>query len=399
MEESLTPDTIQIKAQDWDTTFQLISWWDAASVRGAKVLVVGAGALGNEVLKNLALLNVGNILIVDFDRIERSNLSRSILFRPEDAENSSFKAEVAAKQIREINPSVNVEIIIGDILTDVGLGIFRKIDVVIGCLDNRLARYAINQACQRTNKIWIDGAIENLSGQLYVYRPGVSCYASGLSDSDWNQIEARQSCFTVAERNASQGKIPTTPLSASIIAAMQVQEALKVIHENSDQLMDDQRFYYDGMNNLAMMLKSRPIKPELQEPIYDPIHEANDLSVNSTIGELQEWIESYFNRKDWSVRLENDLVLELSNNRTNKSVETFMIRSKLSDRLLSQVKEKPTDDIRITDFISKIDASFPLKDKSLKDLGFPPYHIFRLQFDEEEHYIELSGDKGTYQFI
>ena len=55
--------------RSWDHTFELISWWDAEKVRKAKVIVVGAGALGNEVLKNLALLNVGEILVIDFDTI------------------------------------------------------------------------------------------------------------------------------------------------------------------------------------------------------------------------------------------------------------------------------------------------------------------------------------------
>lgn len=55
---------------------RLIGWWDQQRLARARVLVVGAGALGNEVLKNLALLGVGRIYIVDFDQVEMSNLSR-----------------------------------------------------------------------------------------------------------------------------------------------------------------------------------------------------------------------------------------------------------------------------------------------------------------------------------
>lgn len=99
---------ITINAHEWDKTFQLISWWKAEDVKKAKVMVVGAGALGNEVLKNLALLNVGHILIIDFDRIEYSNLSRSVLYREKDAEEKRLKSEVAAERIREINSNVQV---------------------------------------------------------------------------------------------------------------------------------------------------------------------------------------------------------------------------------------------------------------------------------------------------
>src|SRR5436853_126669 len=70
--------------------FRLISWWDQAKLANAKVLVVGAGALGNEIVKNLALLGVGNLLIADLDKIENSNLSRSVLYRASD--NGTHKA-------------------------------------------------------------------------------------------------------------------------------------------------------------------------------------------------------------------------------------------------------------------------------------------------------------------
>ena len=75
--------------------FRQIAWWDQGRLSRAKVLVVGAGALGNEIIKNLALLGIGNVLIADFDRVEHSNLSRSVLFR--EADNGASKAEVAAR--------------------------------------------------------------------------------------------------------------------------------------------------------------------------------------------------------------------------------------------------------------------------------------------------------------
>jgi molybdopterin/thiamine biosynthesis adenylyltransferase len=80
--------------------FRLIGWWDQERLSRAKVLVIGAGALGNEIIKNLALLGVGHLFIADLDRIENSNLSRSILYRA--ADNGRFKAETAARAARDI---------------------------------------------------------------------------------------------------------------------------------------------------------------------------------------------------------------------------------------------------------------------------------------------------------
>ena len=66
------------------------------------MLVIGAGALGNEILKNLVLLGFERIVVVDLDRIEESNLSRTILYRSSDV--GSFKADVAARSVKALAP-------------------------------------------------------------------------------------------------------------------------------------------------------------------------------------------------------------------------------------------------------------------------------------------------------
>ena len=105
-------------------TFEFISWWEREKVENAKIMVVGAGALGNEVIKNLVLMGIGHIFIVDFDTIELANLSRSILFRESDS--GRKKAEVAAARAKEINPNVHVQYLHGDVTTAIGLGVFRR---------------------------------------------------------------------------------------------------------------------------------------------------------------------------------------------------------------------------------------------------------------------------------
>jgi molybdopterin/thiamine biosynthesis adenylyltransferase len=80
----MSDETLVIDDDDRYSRLRLIGWWDQEKLAKARILVVGAGALGNEVLKNLALLGVGEIYLTDFDHIEKSNLTRSVVFRQRD---------------------------------------------------------------------------------------------------------------------------------------------------------------------------------------------------------------------------------------------------------------------------------------------------------------------------
>ena len=84
----------------------LIPWWDQRRLSSSTALVLGVGALGNEIIKNLCLLGIGHIRIVDLDVVENSNLSRSPLFR--QRHEGMAKARAAAQSARELFPAVQV---------------------------------------------------------------------------------------------------------------------------------------------------------------------------------------------------------------------------------------------------------------------------------------------------
>ncbi len=214
----------------------MIGWWDQSRIRAARVMVVGAGALGNEVIKNLALLGTGLVVVVDFDAIEASNLSRSVLFR--DADCGRTKAEAAAAMASQINPDCRAVPVVGRIPDDTGLGLIEAMDLVIGCVDNREARLWINRHCWRAGKPWIDGGIQEISGVAKVFAPpghpahapGSGCYECTMTDNDYRLIQLRYSCPLLSREELQQGRVPTAPTIASIIGGLQVQEALKLLH-------------------------------------------------------------------------------------------------------------------------------------------------------------------------
>lgn len=381
----------------WDDTFRLMSWWKTDDVKKAKVMVVGAGALGNEVLKNLALLNIGHIVIVDFDTIEYSNLCRSVLYRESDVHSGKLKSQIAAERVLDINPNIHVEYINGDIMIDVGLGLFRKMDVIIGCLDNRIARLFINKYAFKVNKTWIDGAIENLSGQLTIYQPTVSCYECRLTDSDWANIRFKLGCADIAKRNSTQGRVPTTPISASIIAAMQVQEALKIIHHNEKHTMAGQQFKYDGMNNWMFNFELEPLKEDCDSHYAikaDELIIANELSHNSTISETIEWLKKRLNTQKIAITLNYKIVLEITTLSTNKSYDIIIPEPHFTEKMHLKYQVEPGEAIGFTKYCSEINPNFPDLTLKLKDIGIPPLQILTVETDQDIFFVELGGDHG-----
>lgn len=208
---------------------RLLTWWDQDVLASSRVLVVGAGALGNEITKNLALVGVGHLTIVDLDRIERSNLSRCVFFRPGDEGRS--KAELAAERARVLNPEIEVEAIHGSIMAT-GLGTLNDFDLVVAGLDNREARLWVNRACRKLGVPWIDGAIEGLRGVARVFGAEGACYECTLSEVDRQILSRRKSCALLSPDELELGKVPTTATSSSIIAGLQCQEAIRLLHRS-----------------------------------------------------------------------------------------------------------------------------------------------------------------------
>ncbi|MGH9521858.1 MAG: HesA/MoeB/ThiF family protein, partial [Terriglobales bacterium] len=214
---------IEIPAEDRYSRLRLITWWEQEKISAARVLVVGAGALGNEILKNLALLGFRSVVIVDLDTVDVTNLSRSVLFTETNI--GTPKATAAAAAMRRISSAVSALPLTANILSQVGLGIFDWADVVLGGLDNREARLWLNRACWRMNKPFVDGGIEGINGVARVFLPGQPpCYECTLGEIDWQILQHRLACNLLTRAEIESGKVPTTPTIASIIGGIQVQE-------------------------------------------------------------------------------------------------------------------------------------------------------------------------------
>jgi len=366
---------------------KLIPWWDQEKLSRARVMVVGAGALGNEILKNLALLGVGNIFVVDFDTIENSNLSRAILFRSGDEKQS--KADTACKAVREINPDCKARSINGNISFDVGLGFLRRMDVVIGGLDNREARLAINMGCWKVNTPWIDGAIEVLFGIARVFvPPHTACYECTMNEQDYKLLKHRRSCALLTRSEMLQGKVPTTPTTSSIIAGIQVQEAVKLIHGRDDlPTLAGKGFFYNGLTHDSYIVDYNRKDDCLSHETFTEIVELSG-GYETGIGELLERV-----RRDLGPEAVLDLDKEIV---THLQCEVCNIREPVF-RLLGQVTERDArcpgcGEVRTPEMTHTITGQEPFLDGTFKSIGLPPFDIVTGRVGLEMRHYEFTGD-------
>lgn len=365
--------------------FRLISWWDQDKLSRAKILVIGAGALGNEIIKNLALLGIGNLLIADLDRIENSNLSRSVLYR--EADNGEPKAHVAASAARDLYPSMRVNHFDGNVVYDLGLGVFRWADLVIGGLDNREARLAINRACYKLNKPWIDGAIEQIQGVARVFAPDGPCYECTMSQTDWKLLQSRRSCNLLSRQEMQEGKTPTTPTIGSIIAGVQCQEALKIIH--GMETIAGKGWIFAGLSADSYQVEYQR-KADCMS--HDPLETVIQLDAKAdsiTLAQLLEIAQKHMGPRA-QLELGRDVLEKLVCPSCGREEEVFASLGKTTaDRAACPHCPDARREVRT---FYKISGKESFLDRTAAQVGIPAFDILTARADDRAVGLELSGD-------
>jgi len=385
----MADDTFYLDDDDRYSRLRLIPWWEQDKLAAARVLVVGAGALGNEVLKNLALLGVGHIYVLDFDLIESSNLTRSVLFRRSDQGRS--KAEVAAEVVRDINPDVFVKGWQANVLTKIGLGLIRDVDVVIGCLDNREARLWVNRMCWKTTTPWIDGGIQEISGVAKVFVPPDSaCYECAMTENDYRLINLRYSCPLLRQEDLLAGKVPTAPTIASMIGGLQTQEALKLIHGMSGTY--GEALVYNGVGNQFYRTKFQRRDDCLSHETYpDPVELAL-RSERNTVDDLMAKARSELGDGPLQLALDRDLVVSVdcANCGTSRPVMQPLPEVGMNQAICPKCTQMARPVI-----VHGIPADSPLARHTLAQVGVPPYDIVRIAGEQQEQFFLLAGDRDS----
>jgi len=219
-------------------------------VQRARVLVVGAGALGNEAVKDLMLFGFRKVDVLDMDTVVRSNLNRCVLFREGDQRSGRGKASLVAERARDLYPEAEVQAI-EERVQSLGPVEMQGYDLILGCLDNVAARLHLNANSYHAGVPYVDGGTDGFRGRVQVVMPPLTpCLQCGMNRSHFKVMERRFSCTgqdTVFYRPKMAAEITTT----SIIAAVQVREAVKIV---SHRPVMEHVMHYDGLAGTSDIL-------------------------------------------------------------------------------------------------------------------------------------------------
>jgi len=394
-------------AQDADVEFareRLLDGWDQDMIARARVMVVGAGALGNEALKNLALLGFRNMFVVDMDTISRSNLSRSVLFSR--ADQGKDKAAAAARRTRQLclAPDPNVRYFSGDLTQGLGSGVYRRMDVVLGCLDNVAARIATDAGCWLFGVPWVEGGMAGYQGNVTVFVPlDGPCYLCTLSEADRANERQRFSCDQRKQRYALSNQIPAVQTVSSIIASTQVQETLKLLQGHRET----RSIFYDGVRNQMEQSKMGVMAAHaLHHPtlVNREIVEMRQLSQDTPLGEALTRLQKKLGTPEVTLKLESAFVSNAVCTHCGHSepvmrplnriwADEFQVCANCGSR--PSGKGDRVEDLAVR-FVPHREVSRASPDNfqttTLGQLGIPPLHVVQVRAAGTTHYVELTGD-------
>lgn len=209
-------------------------------IRGGRVCVIGVGGLGSTIVTQLAGMGVGFLRMVDRDVVERANLHRQGVYSVKDL--GVPKVEAAENRIREINPDVEVEALPVSVNDHNAESIVKGVDVVVDGLDSLRVRRIVNRACVGLSVPYVFGSAVEMFGNASTIIPGETPCLDCFLPSQ----EPSATCATVGVH----------PSLVSIIASIQVSEAVRII-TGAKPVLTSKLLFFDLRN---MLLETIEIK-------------------------------------------------------------------------------------------------------------------------------------------
>jgi molybdopterin/thiamine biosynthesis adenylyltransferase len=256
----------------YDRQFRLQGWHQEI-LKNSRVLIAGIGGLGCETAKNLAMVGVGRLDLVDMDIIEHSNLNRQVLFY--GARMGESKAIAASRELSKINSTIEI---VGYHCTLERLDpeIYRRADVIVGGLDSINARKNLNAQAVRFKKPLIDGGVSGYHGHVYTIFPFENacyeCYPIPQLD-----IDDMNACTVVG--------IPRKRTHCLLKANMAFKEKYK--RDPNPQKIEDIENLQNDANSMVMTYNFLPVFTKTEVIKLIDRHEPGIITINAVIASLQ----------------------------------------------------------------------------------------------------------------
>jgi len=256
----------------YDRQFRL-EGWSQRIVKSSRILIAGVGGLGCEIAKNLAMLGIGHLDLVDLDVIEHSNLNRQVLFT--GAREGDPKAIVAAKKLADINPNITIKGFHTS-LERLDPSIYKEVDLIIGGLDSMNARLNLNAQAVRFKKPFVDGGVSGYYGHVYTIFPYENaCYeCNPLPVGESDEMAA---CTVVG--------IPRKRIHCVFKGDMAFKE--KFNKEPNPKDLDDIKFIQKVANELATKHDFLPLFSKSDIIKIIDRHDPGIITINAVISALE----------------------------------------------------------------------------------------------------------------
>ena len=330
-----------------------------AQLKASRVFAVGAGGLGSPALLYLAAAGVGHLTIIDDDTIERSNLQRQILHADEDV--GASKAESAMQRLKQLNPSITIDVHSIRLTSENALNLLAGHDIVIDGTDNIPTRYLVSDACEMLDIPWVYGSIYQFEGQVSVFNLN-----GGPNYRDLFPTPPPPEAVPSCEEGGVLGVLP------GVVGSIQATEAIKVLLGIGEPLRG-RLLVYDA---LEMSMRTLNFSTIEREPISELIDYEGFCGVKTGVMPFEEIGPSDYlarRKEGW-----NPLFID-----TRNDVEASIVTLPNTDALI------PHEDILMANLPKERDIVFYCRTGERS--GMAAYALAQSGFDETMLYNLAGG--------
>ncbi len=353
--------------------------WDAGRLLRTRIVLSGAGGLGAEVARQLALAGVGRLVLADSGLVEAEDVAASGLYRPVDT--GMPRAQILQARLAAVAPDLKSHVVPEGPLA-LGAGVVRNADLVIALDVAPRARLVLDRWCKRSGKPWIDVSLGVFHGSFRVFdATRGACLECGIAESE-------RRALTSSLPPAPGSAVLSTPATTCVLAGLVAQAAIKVLCPR-DGLPDPggkETFYNGRTDSLGFRLLERRascVHPGPAEVISGPW--SGDTRLGDLLGVARDVLGD-----DVRLELDRPIAWKLVCDRCALSWQGFRSALTLGERDLAC---SACGSLRRAEVLAQVAAQTPFLGMPVRAMGLPLLPLFVARSSKGTMLLEPAGDR------